>query len=82
MNIGYTPVGQQDQANRRFHEHPKEQAERGQVCFHGVMMRPQMKKVQRKIDANRLLTAAPAAPGRPLSPGRPRGPCDRVRKDH
>lgn len=82
MNIGYAPVGQQDQANRRFHEHPKEQAERGQVCFHGLMMRPQMKKVQRKIDANRLLTAAPAAPGRPLSPGRPRGPCDRVRKDH
>lgn len=49
MTIGYTPVGQQDQANRHFHEHPKEQAERGQVCFHGLMKRPQMKKVQRKM---------------------------------
>lgn len=45
MNIKYTPVGQLDQASHHFHEHPKEQAERGQVCVHCLMKTPQMKKV-------------------------------------
>lgn len=79
MNIGYTPAGQQDQASHHFHEHPKDQAERGQVCVQGLRRRPQMTKVWRNIGAKCSLTAAPAAPGRPLSPGRPRGPCARVK---
>lgn len=33
MNIGYTPVGQPDQASHHFHEHPKEQAERVRCAF-------------------------------------------------